>query len=106
MDLEDIEHVRKELQFRGGQGTTGTQASFLELFGGDESKVDQLNVLLCKKAGFPGVSVFSQIFKSGKVLTVLATVLFHLNSDLYTKGRPTGGQRYRWPWRYCATYYV
>ena len=34
MDLEDIEHVRKELQFRGGQGTTGTQASFLELFGG------------------------------------------------------------------------
>ncbi|KAI0887935.1 adenylosuccinate lyase [Annulohypoxylon maeteangense] len=53
MDLEDIEHVRKELQFRGGQGTTGTQASFLELFGGDESKVDQLNVLLCKKAGFP-----------------------------------------------------
>ncbi|KAI1442218.1 adenylosuccinate lyase [Annulohypoxylon stygium] len=54
MDLEDIEHVRKELQFRGGQGTTGTQASFLELFGGDESKVDQLNVLLCKKAGFPG----------------------------------------------------
>ncbi|KAI2472813.1 adenylosuccinate lyase [Annulohypoxylon bovei var. microspora] len=54
MDLEDIEHVRKELQFRGGQGTTGTQASFLELFGGDEAKVDQLNVLLCKKAGFPG----------------------------------------------------
>ncbi|KAI0899157.1 adenylosuccinate lyase [Annulohypoxylon nitens] len=54
MDLEDIEHVRKELQFRGGQGTTGTQASFLELFGGDESKVDELNVLLCKKAGFPG----------------------------------------------------
>ncbi|OTA62403.1 adenylosuccinate lyase [Hypoxylon sp. EC38] len=54
MDLEDIEHVRKELQFRGGQGTTGTQASFLELFKGDEAKVDELNVLLCKKAGFPG----------------------------------------------------
>ncbi|KAI0839856.1 adenylosuccinate lyase [Hypoxylon sp. FL0890] len=54
MDLEDIEHVRKELRFRGGQGTTGTQASFLELFKGDEDKVDQLNDLLCKKAGFPG----------------------------------------------------
>ncbi|KAI1100603.1 adenylosuccinate lyase [Jackrogersella minutella] len=54
MDLEDIEHVRKELQFRGGQGTTGTQASFLELFHGDESKVDQMNVLLCEKAKFPG----------------------------------------------------
>ncbi|KAI2620079.1 adenylosuccinate lyase [Hypoxylon sp. NC1633] len=54
MDLEDIEHVRNELRFRGGQGTTGTQASFLELFDGDEAKVDQLNVLLCEKAGFPG----------------------------------------------------
>ncbi|KAI1387392.1 adenylosuccinate lyase [Hypoxylon trugodes] len=54
MDLEDIEHVRNELRFRGGQGTTGTQASFLELFHGDEAKIDQLNVLLCEKAGFPG----------------------------------------------------
>lgn len=56
MDLEDVEHVREELRFRGGQGTTGTQASFLELFNGDEDKVDQLNVLLCQKAGFPSVS--------------------------------------------------
>ncbi|KAI0849835.1 adenylosuccinate lyase [Daldinia vernicosa] len=54
MDLEDIEHVRQELRFRGGQGTTGTQASFLELFNGDEAKVDRLNDLLCEKAGFPG----------------------------------------------------
>ncbi|KAI0113287.1 adenylosuccinate lyase [Daldinia grandis] len=53
MDLEDIEHVRQELRFRGGQGTTGTQASFLELFNGDEAKVDRLNILLCEKAGFP-----------------------------------------------------
>ncbi|KAI8965077.1 adenylosuccinate lyase [Daldinia sp. FL1419] len=53
MDLEDIEHVRQELRFRGGQGTTGTQASFLELFKGDEAKVDRLNALLCEKAGFP-----------------------------------------------------
>ncbi|KAI2784383.1 adenylosuccinate lyase [Daldinia loculata] len=53
MDLEDIEHVRQELRFRGGQGTTGTQASFLELFNGDEAKVDRLNALLCEKAGFP-----------------------------------------------------
>ncbi|OTB09613.1 hypothetical protein M426DRAFT_316161 [Hypoxylon sp. CI-4A] len=54
LDLEDIEYVRRELRFRGGQGTTGTQASFLELFKGDEAKVDQLNVKLCEKAGFPG----------------------------------------------------
>lgn len=53
MDLHNIEHVRKELKFRGAQGTTGTQASFLEIFNNDGSKVDQLNELLCKVAGFP-----------------------------------------------------
>ena len=51
-DLQSIEHVRKGLRFRGAQGTTGTQASFLEIFGGDASKCDRLNELLCQKAGF------------------------------------------------------
>ncbi|KAI0477668.1 adenylosuccinate lyase [Xylariaceae sp. FL0804] len=51
MDLEDIERVTDELKFRGAQGTTGSQASFLELFK-DEAKCDKLNVLLCEKAGF------------------------------------------------------
>lgn len=53
MDLEDIEHVREGLKFRGAQGTTGTHASFLEIFNGDGGKVDRLNALLCSKAGFP-----------------------------------------------------
>ncbi|KAI0594246.1 adenylosuccinate lyase-like protein [Biscogniauxia sp. FL1348] len=53
MDLEDIEYVRQNLRFRGAQGTTGTQASFLEIFKGDGSKGDQLNKILCDKAGFP-----------------------------------------------------
>lgn len=52
MDLEDIERVRKDLRFRGAQGTTGTQASFMEIFNGDGQKIDQLNEILCKKAGF------------------------------------------------------
>jgi adenylosuccinate lyase len=43
MDLEDIEIVREKLQFRGAQGTTGSQATFLELFEGDASKIVQLN---------------------------------------------------------------
>ncbi|KAH8788470.1 adenylosuccinate lyase [Diaporthe sp. PMI_573] len=51
-DLESIAHVRNGLLLRGAQGTTGTQASFLEIFGGDGSKCDQLNALLCKKIGF------------------------------------------------------
>ncbi|RYP08398.1 hypothetical protein DL764_001967 [Monosporascus ibericus] len=52
MDLVEFERVRTELRFRGAQGTTGTQASFLEIFGGDHAKCDQLNELLCQKAGF------------------------------------------------------
>jgi adenylosuccinate lyase len=53
-DLEDIEYVRAGLKFRGAQGTTGTQASFMEIFQGDTTKIDKLNDMLCEKAGFPG----------------------------------------------------
>jgi adenylosuccinate lyase len=52
MDLEDIEKVRSDLRFRGAQGTTGTQASFMEIFDGDGAKIDKLNELLSEKAGF------------------------------------------------------
>jgi adenylosuccinate lyase len=52
MDLEDIEAVRAALRFRGAQGTTGTQASFIEIFHNDGAKVDTLNEILCNKAGF------------------------------------------------------
>ncbi|KAF8865677.1 adenylosuccinate lyase [Acephala macrosclerotiorum] len=53
MDLEDIEKVRADLRFRGAQGTTGTQASFMEIFHGNTEKIDRLNEILCEKAGFP-----------------------------------------------------
>jgi adenylosuccinate lyase len=52
MDLEDIEYVRAGLRFPGAQGTTGTQASLMEIFHNDTSKIDRLNELLCEKAGF------------------------------------------------------
>jgi adenylosuccinate lyase len=52
MDLEDITRVRDDLRFRGAQGTTGTQASFMEIFKGDGAKIDELNDFLAKKAGF------------------------------------------------------
>lgn len=55
MDLEDIEHVLSALKLRGIQGTTGTKASFMELFQGDEVEVNKLNDILCKKLGFQGV---------------------------------------------------
>ena len=63
MDLEDVEHVRKGLKFRGAQGTTGTQASFLELFAGDGDKIDLLNKMLCDLTGFPSCySVSTQTY--------------------------------------------
>ncbi|KAL8653645.1 MAG: hypothetical protein Q9226_003769 [Calogaya cf. arnoldii] len=52
MDLEDIEYVLAGLKFRGAQGTTGSQASFMEIFHGDTEKIDRLNEMLCEKAGF------------------------------------------------------
>jgi len=59
MDLREIEHRLAELKARGVKGTTGTQASFLELFGGDRheahEKVVKLDQLVTKKMGFDSV---------------------------------------------------
>jgi adenylosuccinate lyase len=51
-DLEDLEHRLSTLKARGVKGTTGTQASFLELFHGDHKKVQDLDRLVAKKIGF------------------------------------------------------
>lgn len=74
MDLEDIEKVRSDLRFRGAQGTTGTQASFLELFK-NGSKIDELNEILCKKAGFPKCYTISTQTYSRKVDLRVANAL-------------------------------
>jgi len=52
LDLEEVTHRRKLLRARGVKGTTGTQASFLELFGGDHGKVRRLDELVAAKLGF------------------------------------------------------
>ncbi|HEY3204150.1 MAG TPA: adenylosuccinate lyase [Thermoanaerobaculia bacterium] len=52
MDLEEGRAVRKNLRFLGAKGATGTQASFLLLFGGDSSKVEDLDRSLTRRAGF------------------------------------------------------
>lgn len=52
MDLENIDFVLSNLKLRGVKGTTGTQASFMELFEGDESKVKELDKLVANKMGF------------------------------------------------------
>jgi len=51
-DLENFERIEATLKFRGVKGTTGTQASFLELFDGDHAKVKKLNELVTNMSGF------------------------------------------------------
>lgn len=52
LDLKDIDHRISTLPFRGVKGTTGTQASFLEIFEGDHEKVRRLDSTVTKKMGF------------------------------------------------------
>ncbi|MDT8339998.1 MAG: adenylosuccinate lyase [Longimicrobiales bacterium] len=53
LDLEEVAFRLETLRFRGVRGTTGTQASFLELFQGDHARVDRLDSLVGEKMGFP-----------------------------------------------------
>ena len=52
IDLEDLEYVRSTLKLLGSKGTTGTQASFLELFDGDNETVDRIDPMIARKMGF------------------------------------------------------
>ncbi|KAK1765642.1 L-Aspartase-like protein [Phialemonium atrogriseum] len=79
-DLENIEQVRENLKFRGAQGTTGTQASFLEIFGGDSAKCDELNKLLCQKAGFKDCYPVSSQTYSRKIDLMVANAVAGLGS--------------------------
>jgi adenylosuccinate lyase len=54
LDYRDVEYRRSTMQFRGVKGTTGTQATFLELFEGDHEKVRALDRMVTTKMGFGG----------------------------------------------------
>src|SRR3989449_6090876 len=55
LDAEEVLHRLETLQFRGVKGTTGTQASFLELFDGDDDKVRELDTRVSRRMGFTRV---------------------------------------------------
>ena len=67
MDLEDIEYRLDNLKLLGSKGTTGTQASFVELFGGDKAKIDKVEELIAKEVGFNKVVPVSGQTYSRKV---------------------------------------
>ena len=52
LDLDEIEHRLTDLKLRGVRGTTGTQASFLQLFDGDHARVEALEKSVCRRLGF------------------------------------------------------
>jgi len=60
LDLEDLDHVLATTPVRGIKGTTGTQASFLELFDGDGDQVEALEARFCAKVGIPAIPVAGQ----------------------------------------------
>ena len=89
LDLADLDHRIATLPMRGVKGTTGTQASFLELFGGDHAKVRELDRRVCHAMGFPGsIPVSGQTYSrklDAHVLDVvagLATSAAKFASDL------------------------
>src|SRR4051812_45260152 len=78
LDLADLDYRRRTLPFRGVKGTTGTQASFLEIFEGDHARVQQLDELVTHKMGFPApLAVTGQTYTrklDAFVLSVVAGV--------------------------------
>jgi adenylosuccinate lyase len=75
LDLEDIDYVLGGMKLLGSKGTTGTQASFLELFNGDQETIDKIDPMIAKKMGFQECFPVSGQTYSRKVDTRVANVL-------------------------------
>ena len=75
MDLEDLEYVQSTLKLLGSKGTTGTQASFLELFDGDQETIDKIDPMIAEKMGFKNCYPVSGQTYSRKVDTRVLNVL-------------------------------
>ena len=75
MDLEDLDYVAGTLKLLGSKGTTGTQASFLELFDGDQETIDKIDPMIAKKMGFETCYPVSGQTYSRKVDTRVLNVL-------------------------------
>jgi len=89
IDLEEINHLIEILPFRGVKGTTGTQASFMELFDGNHEKIKKLDAYVSKKAGFKKVlTITGQTYTRkldymvNNALASLATSLSKFATDL------------------------
>lgn len=75
LDLEDLEYVLGTMKLLGSKGTTGTQASFLELFDGDQETIDKIDPMIAEKMGFKECYPVSGQTYSRKVDTRVADIL-------------------------------
>ena len=75
LDLEDLEYVLGTMKLLGSKGTTGTQASFLELFDGDQETIDKIDPMIAEKMGFKECYPVSGETYSRKVDTRVANIL-------------------------------
>lgn len=77
-DLEELDFVIGTMKFLGCRGTTGTEASFLELFGGDTAKIDEMNRMICADFSFDGCfDVCGQTYPrkvDSRILNVLSSI--------------------------------
>lgn len=78
IDLEDLEYILSNMKLLGSKGTTGTQASFIDLFEGNYEKVKKLDLLIAEKAGFKNVYPISgQTYtrkQDSRILNLLSSI--------------------------------
>ena len=75
LDLEDLNYVLSTMKLLGSKGTTGTQASFLELFDGDQETIDKIDPMIAQKMGFKACYPVSGQTYSRKVDTRVVNIL-------------------------------
>ena len=77
-DLEELDHLLSTMKFLGCRGTTGTEASFMDLFDGDEEKIDEMNRRIAAEFGFEKCfSVSGQTYPrkaDSRILNVLSSI--------------------------------
>lgn len=83
IDLNNIDFLIKNLYFRGVKGTTGTQASFMELFNNDSKKVKKLDELVSKKMGFDKVFPITGQTYTRKVDSIVLNTLSEIAQSAY-----------------------
>ncbi|WP_368487623.1 adenylosuccinate lyase [Clostridium sp. BJN0013] len=83
LDIENIEFVIDKMRFRGVKGTTGTQASFMELFNGDEEKVKKLDKMVTERMNFKEEFMVTGQTYTRKLDSIILNTLSEISQSAY-----------------------